>query len=334
LAVASYHKPSNPHRDNIVSEIEQKDRIADVGLQPACRPCYNFKAHEKIPHGVKRMVLEQIDWASYCLTTRDGIDAAIHNARVCLKKIRAVLRLVRKEIGDGAFHTENVKFRDAGRRLSGVRDSAVAIDTFDKLTDSAGILLKQELQQLRASLVLTKITAHVEKETAFTEVGSVIRAARAGVEAWQIDHKGFSALAPGLGIVYGDGRATLGVALEQPTVGNLHELRKNVKNLWYQMQVLGPAWLALLEAFSDQLENLAGLLSKHHDLAVLREALAGMPGFRTDDDPWATILVLISQRQRELRMQAMPLAERVYVEKPGAFVRRIEGYWNAWRPGI
>jgi CHAD domain-containing protein len=316
-------------------EPANEQQASDAAPQPSGHPRYHFKAHEKIPHGIKRMVLEQIDRASQCLTTRaDGIDASIHDARVCFKKIRALLRLVRGEMDDRNFIAENVRFRDAGRRLSTVRDSAVAIDTFDKLTRDSRILVEQELQRLRASLVLTEATPLAEKEKALSEVVDVIRIARDAAGEWQLRQRGFSALAPGLKLVYGDGRTEFEAALDRPTIEALHELRKHVKNLWYQMHVLGGAWPAVLEALIGQLEELADLLSDHHDLAVLQQAVSGVPGFRSDSDPWASILALIDRRQRELRMQAMPLGERVYVEKPGAFVRRIEGYWNAWRPKL
>src|SRR5215469_8691472 len=119
-----------------------RDQAVDTAPRSPGHPSYHFKAHEKIPDGVKRIILEQIDWASYCLTTGTEIDAAIHDSRVCFKKIRAVLRLVREEIGDRDFRAENARYRDAGRRLSAVRDSAVAIDTFDRLTDNTGILVE------------------------------------------------------------------------------------------------------------------------------------------------------------------------------------------------
>jgi len=296
---------------------------------------YHFRSHEKVPDGVKRIVLEQIDQAIDGLKTRgDGIDEAIHEARVCLKKIRALLRFVRGEMGGRKFKAENCTFRDAGRRLSSVRDSAVIIDTFDKLARDASLPATPDLSQMRAGLVRAEATPVVDKEKALTEVATVMAAARAGLDEWRIDHMGFAALGPGLKRVYREGRAVLKGVRERPTVENLHELRKQVKSLSYQIHLLEHAWPEILKSFGGELKDLADLLSDHHDLAVLAEAVSDAPLNQGDEDLKKQVLDLINRHQLELRMEAMPLAERIYVEKPASFVRRISGYWNAWRPEI
>jgi CHAD domain-containing protein len=280
------------------------------------------------------MVLEQIDEAADRLEARgEGIDEAIHEARVCLKRIRALLRLVRGEMGDHDFKAENVRFRDAGRRLSSVRDSAVIIDTFDELAGAGGIRATPDLRRMRASLIKAEGTPVAEKEEALLEVATVIAAARTGVEAWHIAHKGFSALGPGLMHVYGAGRTALKIARERPTTESLHELRKQAKSLLYQIHVLEDAWPEILQSFASELKDLADLLSDHHDLAVLEAAVSAVPVNQPGGDLKDELLDLIYRNQLELRLKAMPLAERIYVEKPRAFVCRIEGYWTAWRPG-
>src|SRR5688500_2162988 len=58
---------------------------------------------------------------------------SVHEARKDLKKVRAVLRLVRDEIGDTLHRRENDRYRDAGRMLSGARDAEVRLETIDRL---------------------------------------------------------------------------------------------------------------------------------------------------------------------------------------------------------
>ena len=291
---------------------------------------FRFRTHEKVPDAVKRMVLEQLDEATELLATRGvGIDEAIHEARVCLKKIRAILRLIRREIGNGEFKAENRRYRDAGRRLSSVRDSAVIIDTFDKLTSDAHVPATPDMELMRASLVRAEGTPVVEKEAALLEVASVLAGARARIEDWRIDHRGFAVLRPGLKRVYGDGRAVLRTVRERPTVENLHELRKQVKSISYQIHLLRQAWPKTLHSYEDELKDLADFLSDHHDLAMLSKAVGDVSPDQGSGDLKKEIQDHIDSHQGELRKEAMPLAERIYVEKPAAFVRRIEGYWNA-----
>jgi len=93
---------------------------------------YRMKRREKVAEGVRRIGLEQADKAVQQLTARNGNrDEAIHDARVCFKKIRALLRLMRAPL-DGRFDEENVFYRDLGRRLSSVRNNVAMIESLQK----------------------------------------------------------------------------------------------------------------------------------------------------------------------------------------------------------
>ena len=48
------------------------------------------------------------------------------------------MRLARGALGDEAYRRENVAFREAGRRLAGVRDASVLIETLDTLEKVSG----------------------------------------------------------------------------------------------------------------------------------------------------------------------------------------------------
>ena len=63
----------------------------------------------------------------------DDADEAMHNARKRFKRVRALLKLVRREIGEKSYQRENARFRDAGRPLTEVRDARILLDTFDDL---------------------------------------------------------------------------------------------------------------------------------------------------------------------------------------------------------
>lgn len=95
-----------------------------------------FVDHETVPGGVKRIALEQLDKAvKQTKPEAKDQDEAIHDARVSLKKLRALLRLARAKHNDDVFAHENTYYRDAGRRLSEVRDTTAMIAAFDKLAE-------------------------------------------------------------------------------------------------------------------------------------------------------------------------------------------------------
>lgn len=95
---------------------------------------FRIKDGEEVPDAVTRITIDQIDRARDRLGLKTRNKArAIHEARVCFKKIRAVLRLVYGEIGRDTFKFENGVFRDTARQLSAARDTVVVADTLEEL---------------------------------------------------------------------------------------------------------------------------------------------------------------------------------------------------------
>src|SRR6266850_1390863 len=294
---------------------------------------YRLKQHETISDGIKRIVIEQIDKAIDRLESQRGShDEAIHDARVCFKKIRTVLRLVQTEFDADIFRQENICYRDAGRRLSAIRDTAALHETFDKLTSRfANQLAPNAFAGLRQRLKQSSTARRLEKKKIMLEVARTIRTARRRVEHWPIHQDGFSALGQGVKRIYKQGRQSFANATEQPSVENCHEWRKDVKYLWYQIRLLKPIWPTMLERLSDELERLGEYLSDDHDLSLLRQRMLEpleLPGDRTDLE---ALTALIDQRRGELQVEAKRLGERVYAEKPRAFAGRLQVYWQAWR---
>jgi CHAD domain-containing protein len=294
---------------------------------------YRVTQHETTADAIKRIVVEQIDKALEGLESQHGSqDDAIHDARVCFKKIRAVLRLVETESDANIFREENLCYRDAGRRLSAIRDTAAMLEAFDKLTDRfAEQLSPNAFAELRQSLRQSSTTRRLEKQKAMLTVAKTIRTARRRVEHWPIHQDGFAAFGQGVKRVYKQGRQSFSNALAQPSVELFHEWRKDVKYLRYQIRLLKPIWSTMLEKLGDELEMLGEYLSEDHDLALLRQRVleATEPtNNRTDVDAF---IALIDQRRGELQVEAKRLGERVYAEKPRAFTSRLQVYWQAWR---
>ena len=57
----------------------------------------------------------------------------VHETRKALKRLRALLVLLRPELGAKRYARENAALRDCGRRLAGARDAEVMLGTLDSL---------------------------------------------------------------------------------------------------------------------------------------------------------------------------------------------------------
>ncbi|HYM87592.1 MAG TPA: CHAD domain-containing protein [Nitrospiraceae bacterium] len=291
---------------------------------------YVFQEHETVSDGVKRIALEQLDKVfQYTKSGEKNRDEAIHDARVSLKKLRALLRLVQVKSNTHVLTQERVCYRNAARRMSGVRDTTAIIEAFDKLTNHyADQLAPKAFSELRKPFLRTQKRQQGNKSKALADVARMLKSARQRVSDWAIEDDGFAVLRSGFKRVYRKGRATMVRAQSKPSVENFHEWRKRVKDLGYQIRLLRPIWEGMLDALANEFDKLADYLSHDHDLALLRQRMVQNPS--EGRTPVKTMVALIDQRRKELQVEAKRLGIRMYAEKPSAFVRRIEVYWRAW----
>ncbi len=296
---------------------------------------YVFEVQETVPQGVNRVVLEQIDGAINDLTS-DAIDPheGVHEARKRFKMIRAVLRLIRDELGE-AYTKEGVEFRQFGKKLSAIRDAEAMIETFDKLqADVTGRLDAETFAVVRDKLIgRREIIADEEEDLAqrVVEVVAGLREAHDRVAFWPLTHNSFEAIGPGLRRIYAQGRSLSSKAYQQTHADLFHEWRKRVKDHWYHSRLLREIWPEVMDGHIEALHRLSQLLGDDHDLVVFRALLTTSPETFGGADTVRVLQSIVEQRQQALRAAAHPIGERIYAERPKSFRTRIEHYWIVWR---
>lgn len=288
---------------------------------------YRLGTSEPLADSVRACAREQLHGAIARLEQPGGDPVeAVHAARKHLKKARALLRLVRAQIGDDVYRRENGALRDAAARLSQTRDADVLVATVERLAgDAAGHLPETSFTALRDALQ-AEADAGRGAATApdAAAVAQELRAAQERVADWPLDGAGWKPVVAGISRAYARGRRERATAEAEPTVEKLHEWRKRVKDLWYHHRLLKAVWPPVLKAYGEEAHVLSELLGDDHDLAVLRERLERGDGLPPEvaasiDE----LMALVDRRRGELQAGARRLAARLYAEKPGAFERRI-----------
>src|SRR5437763_13267226 len=96
---------------------------------------YRFRQREAVPDAIARIARGRIEHALAELRGEadSSPEVAVHEARKDMKKLRALLRLARDELGDEVYRRENECFRDAARRLSGFRDADMMLGALEGL---------------------------------------------------------------------------------------------------------------------------------------------------------------------------------------------------------
>jgi CHAD domain-containing protein len=284
---------------------------------------YRFKRSEPLPEGIARVARGRIDDAIDELSgaTDNTPEEAVHNARKDMKKLRALLRLARGELGKSVYQRENACFRDAAAALAGARDADVMLATLEKLEldESVSGPLRQALEAHRLR------TSGGAREQAAAEAVEILGEARARVVDWPLEDDSFDALEPGLRRMYRRGRREWRAMRREPSVEGLHEWRKRTKELWYDHELLRSSWKPVMRAVAGEAHDLSDLLGDDHDLAVLLEWA------RNHADPAPELVEAVEERRLALQRDAFELGARLYADRPKVFLRRLERLYEASR---
>lgn len=234
--------------------------------------------------------------------------------------------------GEETYRRERVALRDAGRRLAGVRESSVLIETLDALEKACGDDLGGEVScKLRARLAAERRQALESlrvDDTLLAAVVADVESARARTAAWSFDVDGFEALGPGLRRIYRRGRNAMRRAQKEPSSANLHNWRKRVKDLWHAEQILRAASPKRMKKLAQRTHRLADLLGEDHDLGELRHYLASHRECFEDRAAQLALIAVIDRRRAVLQDEAFAVGSKLYRRNPGQFVNAIGRRWR------
>ena len=290
---------------------------------------YRFKLHEPIGEGVRRVGLEQIEIAEAKLASKDDISGSIHDARRCLKRVRALLRLIRPGLEEELYGREAERLASIGKLLSGARDLDVMRQTLSKLEGRfdgmpAGVAAR-----------LGKVMAHRKglnrRAGANGRRQALLRLGQSkkfftGKATAQIE---LGHLIDGLGLTYRKARKAFRQAYREPSDEAFHAWRKRVQLHWRHMALLSRGWPEALSARASEAKELSRLLGEDHDYSILL-ALAREHGASIlEPKDLGAIAALCRSCQAELRAAAKPRGERLFAESSRNLEKRMALYWTS-----
>ncbi|HEX3624595.1 MAG TPA: CHAD domain-containing protein [Verrucomicrobiae bacterium] len=277
---------------------------------------------------VRRLCCERLDDALELLDKGDHFDA-VHDVRKEIKKLRAILRLVRSGIGDTAYNEATDALRAAAGRLNAMRDAQVRLVALENLTKrSNGQISRRSLPKIQNALRENcraeerKLAEHLDSTKQF------LLGARVQLGCLKVRPNSWKAIGPGLKKIYSRGRKALDLARRRPSPEHFHEWRKCVKDLSSQLRLVCPARPGKLGLRMNTLKHLGDLLGDDHDLFLLGQFLDKQLKQPAEKKP---VEQVIAARQKELRSEALELGASFYTKKPGQFCRQVGKGWKNWR---
>jgi CHAD domain-containing protein len=282
---------------------------------------------EALTETYRRVIREQIRLSlDFCDISADEPDTATHEIRKCTKRIRAVYRLFREASGDAAVRYNLEQFRNISAMLAKHRISKVHIDILsgiyiDKRLHDYDQVIGLLLQYLQKNH--TEITSGiVEEQNLYLEIRRLLFEALERVENDPVSPCDFSMLAGNIKKTFRKTKENLAVLQNEYSAENLHTLRKSAKCLWNQIILVKPVWTSWLGMIIRDLDLLAEKLGQDHDLDELYHFLRTDKGIRYIQVP-EPLLQHILRKRNHLGKIIIPMASRLFAEKPGAFSGRL-----------
>lgn len=290
---------------------------------------YRLRRDESLSRGLKRVLLEELEQCLDWLTA-DG-DAqpapkASHDVRKSLKRMRSALWVVRGAVGPRRFRVEWVAFRDAGRKLSGLRDAVVVADCYHRLRQQ--LLAAPKGPDPVAELLQREASSDDEVSPA-SDVMARLQAARRRIVQWELQPLGADDLWEAIRKIYRRGRRASRELQPGSAAESFHDWRKDAKHLYHQFLLVEGMRLNLLRPRVAAVDHLAEQLGREHDFSMLERRILALPKKVRAEATAVLAGALIERRKhQECALQA---GQTVYTQKPGAFIEELDAYWKTWR---
>src|SRR5262245_63185498 len=155
------------------SPAEERNRAAVVA--------FRIKPGEALPHAIRRMARAELADARDVVTApRRSVDERVHDLRTAIKKVRALIRMVKPEAPRRRIRRADRRLKNVADAVSAARDAEVVLTTFDGVVRAMHESSGGSLAQAR-----TRLDARLAR-------------ARRAVERWVPNEDRWRAVGPGL----------------------------------------------------------------------------------------------------------------------------------------
>ncbi len=270
-----------------------------------------------------RLIREQISYAIAVLKdSKTDIEKSIHEARKSIKKIRALLKCVQFAIKRADYRRENRYMRDIKNLLSDIRESYVLVESWHYCKTKSRKIDKEMYEAFKMKLEKQKkkiINGYKEsgKLNQIIIVYDIARVRLSNIDFIKSDYK---SLIKGIKKTYRKGNQLVKKCAKNSNSLELHELRKVVKYLWYQINTFQNFWPELIGVYTKSFEEISDLLGKEHDLFELAYYLNEYGTLKEKK----SILPIVLSQSDKIKSGFYKQTMLLFSEKPKFFIKKFE----------
>ncbi len=260
----------------------------------------------------------------FCSAENISPNLAVHEIRKSYKRLRAQLQFFSEcnETKTDEFRNE---IKEAGKILAPIRESFVNIQYFEKITTGSNLIAERKIRQVK-DLLSEKNKALIEKEFISKKIVSdiiqFVKQFQIQLNEIKINCPSALQLKMQLSLTFTEGAEIFQNIEPGFSPVKMHELRKILKGLWYQLEFVKFLHPRYFRMKSDQLNKITEQLGIDHDLYVLLEHLKAADIDFTNEE----LLILDNQvqHQRELNMlKLLPRLKQFFNETPEVFEKKL-----------
>jgi hypothetical protein len=255
---------------------------------------------------------------------------AVHEARKGLKRLRALLQLLRKGLPDEVYTRESVRLRDAARLLSPTRDrdaTATLIASFDWAAHG----LSGEQVETIGKAMLAESAANASDDDQSAAALRLIRQSKRALGRVKLARDEIDVIFASLETSFRHCRRMYAKAYKTGVAQDFHDWRKTVQRHWRHHALLVRGWPDYGQARIALAKSIAELLGEDQDLSLLLARLDTLADPPPEEALARKVRDAIEARQAELRGRALPLGAILTAEGASGHARRMAAYWSAAR---
>lgn len=255
-----------------------------------------------------------------------SVERRIHLTRRCIKRLRAMLRLLKPSHGE-EITPVNAALRDTAHLFSGNRDQTVTAKTLHGL--------KANVTESGLREAIDAVLARFPEEDAPPDASVVedarnrLSIAKRVFDAINLPHESELShrVAEGYVAIYRRGKRDLAKSLGTLDTEIIHDWRKAVQHRRFAAQLFKRNWPEPGKAPTKPLSRLSDVLGEDHDLDMAANAVdAAITDDAVDFVEGQTLKRVISERRDASRKAGFELGAALYAPR----AKEIERAWSIW----
>jgi CHAD domain-containing protein len=288
---------------------------------------FELRRGRPVARELSHLVAKEFEKAIDELGRRQGADRreAVHEARKCVKKVRAVLHLLKENLGHD-YRVLDGTLRSVAHRLSSLRDVDASLEIMNALRDHAPRIVTRSMSRAVQRGLLARMrgtVARVDPDRLLLRVAGDIKRSRTPVRRRIRRVVKAGAIRAGLKRGYQRARKAMACVRTDPEDAHFHAWRRRVKDHWYHMRLLrrfNPHSQIRLR----RLKQLETWLGDDHNLVVLRTTILEAPARFGDERMTAVVLGCMVKYQTTLRRRALKRGHLLFASTSTAFSAQID----------